>query len=367
MHDAHERGMTQITHGGHGRASDTARPERSPKRAGPLSRLAQRMRAKPPVVGVPLPAFVPPQLATRVDSAPDGDGWLHELKLDGYRILAHIEDGHVRLQTRTNQDWTHRAPALVRELERLAVTSALIDGELVVLNESGTSDFQMLQNSLNAGQQARCVYFAFDLLHLDGEDLRSLALTERKARLHALLDKHSQRVRYSDHVVGHGSEFFAQACSHHAEGIVSKRAQSPYVSRRDRSWLKVKCVERQEFVIGGYTKPAGSRTQLGALLLGTHARDGSLTYAGRVGTGFSRASLAELSGKLRGLVQADSPFDNPPRGAQTIGVSWVRPELVAEIEYAEQTDDGLVRHASFRGVRQDKAANDVTPERAKPR
>jgi bifunctional non-homologous end joining protein LigD len=314
---------------------------------------------------LPLPAFVAPQLATRVATAPDADTWLHEIKLDGYRLIARVHDGEVTLFTRTGKDWTARMPGVTRALQRVHARAALLDGEVVVLDANGRSDFQLLQNSLHEGQQQRCVYFAFDLLHLDGEDLRRLPLRERKQKLRALLSARERgALRYSEHVVGHGPAFFEQACALHAEGIVSKRASAPYVSRRDRSWLKVKCVERQEFVIGGFTLPAGSRTHLGALLLGTHGPHGELVYAGRVGTGFTQASLAELHEHLQGLVQARSPFADPPRGAQTIGVRWVRPELVAEIEFAEQTRDGLVRHASFRGLRSDKPANDVTPERA---
>jgi bifunctional non-homologous end joining protein LigD len=327
---------------------------------GRLMRKMQRRKAP-----LPLPAFVAPQLATRVATAPDADTWLHEIKLDGYRLIARLHDGEVTLFTRTGQDWTARMPGVARALQRVHARSALLDGEVVVLDANGRSDFQLLQNSLHEGQQARCVYFAFDLLHLDGEDLRRLPLRERKQKLRALISGRERGVlRYSEHVVGQGPAFFERACALHAEGIVSKRASAPYVSRRDRSWLKIKCVERQEFVIGGFTLPAGSRTHLGALLLGTHGPHGELVYAGRVGTGFTQASLAELHEHLRGLVQTQSPFADPPRGAQTIGVRWVRPELVAEIEFAEQTRDGLVRHASFRGLRTDKPANDVTPERA---
>jgi bifunctional non-homologous end joining protein LigD len=308
-----------------------------------------------------------PQLATRVDVAPDGDMWLHEIKLDGYRMLARIQAGKVQLLTRTGKDWTQSMPALAKALRHLRVDTALIDGEVAVLDENGRSDFQLLQNSLHAGAEGNCVYFAFDLLHLNGEDLRASPLIQRKERLHALLRAASRgQIRYSEHVIGHGRDFFAQACKLRAEGIVSKRAAAPYVSRRDRSWLKVKCVERQEFVIGGFTLPAGSRTHLGALLLGTYDDDGALRYAGRVGTGFTQSSLAELFEKLRVLVEPQPAFSDPPQGAQAIGVRWVRPELVAEVEYAERTRDGLVRHASFHGLREDKPANDVGMERVVP-
>jgi bifunctional non-homologous end joining protein LigD len=352
------------------RSTPSERPdaggEAHAKSGSAVRRFVRRMRGRR-AAALPLPSFVPPQLATRVATAPDSDTWLHELKLDGYRLIARIHDGSVTLFTRTGKDWTALMPTLARALRRVHARSALLDGEVVVLDASGRSDFQLLQNSLHDAKHERCVYFAFDLLHLDGEDLRHLPLRERKQRLRAVLPGGARgQLRFSEHVVGHGPAFFAQACALHAEGIVSKRAAAPYGSRRDRSWLKIKCVERQEFVIGGFTLPAGARSSLGALLLGTHGPHGELLYAGRVGTGFTQASLTELHEKLQGLLQAQPAFADPPRGAQTIGVRWVRPELVAEIEFAEQTREGLVRHASFRGLRTDKPANDVMSERALP-
>jgi len=316
-----------------------------------------------------LPDFIAPQLATRVDTAPDGEMWLHELKLDGYRMLARLQAGEVRLLTRSGKNWTQRMPALAHALQMLHADSALLDGEVVMLDEHGRSDFQLLQNSLHTAAAQHCLYFAFDLLHLAGEDLRGLPLLQRKQRLETLLrETHRQGpIRFSEHIIGHGREFLVQACRQHAEGIVSKRCASPYVSRRDRSWLKIKCIEREEFVIGGFTQPAGARTHFGALLLGSYDEHGALHYAGRVGTGFTQASLAELFEQLQERVHPESAFADPPTGAQAMGVRWVRPELVAEIEYAERTRDGLVRHASFHGLRQDKPAEAVRTERVSRR
>jgi bifunctional non-homologous end joining protein LigD len=313
-----------------------------------------------------LPDFVPPQLATLVSEAPSGDDWLHEIKLDGYRLQLRFERGDVKLLTRRGHDWSARMPHLLAELQRLKLAAALLDGEVVVLHE-GRSDFQRLQNSLSAGADDQCIVFAFDLLHLGGYDLRKLALRDRKTLLAQTLTaaglNQTSRLRLSEHVIGRGPEFFTQACKLHVEGSVAKRVDAPYVSARARTWLKIKCLARQEFVIGGFSKPEGSRQHFGALLLGFQER-GGLQYAGRVGTGFSRESLAELHAKLSGLAIDRPAFANPPRGADAKDVQWVEPRLVAEVEYAERTSDGLVRHAAFRGLRDDKPASAVRDERA---
>ena len=309
----------------------------------------------------PLPRFVAPQLATLVAEPPEGVEWLHELKLDGYRIEARIERGAVRLFSRGGNEWTARLPTLARALAALPAHKALLDGEVVVLRD-GISDFQALQNAISLRDDSRCVYFVFDVLHLDGHDLRRHPLVERKELLRQLLEGADDRTRYSDHVVGRGAEFFHAACERHAEGAVCKRADSPYESGRSRAWLKVKCKARQEFVVGGFTAPAGAREHLGALLIGEHGPGGELRYAGKVGTGFSAQSLAELHRKLRPLEQRAPPFEPAPRGAEARGVRWVRPELVAEVEYTERTREGRVRHPSFRGLREDKPAMQVTKE-----
>jgi bifunctional non-homologous end joining protein LigD len=315
-----------------------------------------------------LPDFVPPELATLVDAAPEGDDWLHEMKLDGYRILARIDREGVTLQSRRGNDWTSRLPSVAKAVAALGLEGAILDGELVVLGENGVSNFQRLQNSLEGGKDTACTYFVFDVLFADGEDLRAKPLSERKELLAELLrgrSKKGDRVRLSEHVTGGGATFFERACKLGLEGIVSKRAASPYESRRSRSWLKVKCLSRQEFVIGGYTEPSGSRSHFGALLLGVQGGKG-LEYAGKVGTGFTGESLREIAQRMKKLERKTAPFVNPPRGYEARGVHWLEPSLVGEVEFTERTDDGHVRHATFRGLRDDKPPADVHAERAEP-
>lgn len=340
-----------------GRAKRTAKP--TGVRAGLVKRAEVRRAA--------LPDFVEPELATLASAAPVGDAWLHEIKLDGYRILVRIEAGKVRLLSRRGHDWTERLPSVASALAALPVESVLLDGEVVVLGKDGVSDFQRLQNSLDADRDADCIYFAFDVLFIDGLDVRGLPLVERKALLKSTFEDYAnERVRFGDHVPGAGPEVFERVCKLGLEGIISKRADSSYESGRGRAWLKVKCLARQEFVIGGFTEPAGSRKHLGALLLGVREGD-QLLYAGKVGTGFTQSSLAELARRLRPLEQATAPFSNPPKGAERRGVHWVEPRLVAEVAFVERTEEGLVRHASFQGLREDKPAEDVRVERAEPK
>ena len=313
------------------------------------------------------PTKFQPQLATLAQEVPTGDGWLHELKFDGYRILAFLKNGRVRLISRNGKDWTKRFPTIARAVGELPLKQAILDGEIVALNDQGISDFQRLQNALSAGEDAELVYYVFDLPHCDGYNLTGASLVERKELLqtHALasLKSNDGLIRYSDHVVGQGEEVLRQACKNVMEGIVSKRADAPYEYVRSRSWLKVKCTQRQEFVICGYTKPAGARVGLGALLLGYH-QDGDLVYAGRVGTGFTDESLRALTKRLKELRTPDSPFTKPLTTAQRRGVTWVKPKLVGEVEFTEWTDEGLLRHPAFQGLRDDKPASKITRENA---
>jgi bifunctional non-homologous end joining protein LigD len=313
-----------------------------------------------------LPKFVPPELATLVDRAPAGDAWLHEMKYDGYRILARVERGRVRLLSRNGRDWTDNFPTVAKAVGRLAADRALLDGEVAVLLDNGTTSFQALQNHLSGSHAGQLTYLVFDLLHLNGLDLTGARLEDRKRLLADLLGPvcdAASPVRYSDHVVGDGPAFFAQACRLGLEGIVSKLRDAPYRSTRSREWLKVKCFKRQEVVIGGYTDPEGSRVGLGALLAGVYEK-GRLVYAGKIGTGFTEKTLRELTSRLRALEREACPFATRPVGVGR--PHWVKPELVAEVSFSEWTEDGRMRHPSFLGLRKDKPAASVVRELPAP-
>jgi bifunctional non-homologous end joining protein LigD len=311
-----------------------------------------------------LPAAMSPQLATLSASVPAGEQWLHELKFDGYRLLCMIQKGSTRLITRRGKDWTQRFPAVATAAVELPVENAIIDGEVVALDDRGISSFQMLQRALKDGPTDALVFYAFDLPYMDGYDLRKATLVDRKEQLQRILttDRSIDEgvIRYSEHIFGDGKRVLTGACRHGLEGIVSKLSDSPYESRRTKTWLKSKCHARQEFVIGGMTRPKGSRTGFGALLLGYYQR-GQLMYCGRVGTGFSDALLGQLESKLTKLATSASPFSNPPTRERSRTV-WVRPQLVAEIEFTEWTDDGMLRHPVFEGLREDKLPRDVRRE-----
>lgn len=312
-----------------------------------------------------LPSAIEPELATLVSEAPHGAEWLHEIKLDGYRIFARVEKGRVQLFTRKGKDWTATFGAVGRALAGLPVERAMFDGEVVALDAEGKSSFQLLQNAFaHDADTDRLVYYAFDLLHLDGWDLRGARLEDRKAVLAKLLegDPAGAHVRYSDHVVGRGEAFFARACAMGVEGIVSKRRDAAYRGSRGKDWLKVKCTQRQEFVIGGYSEPRATRVALGALLLGAFDASGALRHVGKVGTGFSADLLKELRTRLEKIERDTPPFANPPRGAEARGVHWVEPTLVCEVEFTELTADLHLRHPSFRGMREDKPAREVRIE-----
>jgi bifunctional non-homologous end joining protein LigD len=317
-----------------------------------------------------LPPFVRPQLATLVDAVPKGDEWLHEVKFDGYRILCRIDNGRVSLLTREAQDWTARFKPLADAANELPVQQAILDGEIVALEADGTTNFQLLQNSLSQKTPAKLVYFVFDLLYIDGQDLTSSPVLARKKILQRILQDWSREaasaaaLRYSDHWIGQGKALFEKAGQMGLEGIVSKRADQPYRPGRSRDWLKVKCLKSQEFVIGGFSDPAGARAGLGALLLGVYDDAKQLQYAGRVGTGFNEKSLRELRGRLDQRRQNSPSFAKAPTGRQAKGVHWVKPELVGEVAFTGWTRDGLLRHPSFKGLREDKPPLQIRREKA---
>lgn len=304
-----------------------------------------------------------PQLATLVDEVPQGDEWVHEIKFDGYRILCELDEGRVTLFSRNGRDWTRAFRTVADALAKLPARRAILDGEVISEGGSG-SQFQNLQNALSSGQ-GKLAYYVFDLLTLDGEDFTHKPLHQRKAALAKLLGRRARDgrgiVRYTAHLEGHGERLFAEACKTSLEGIISKRRDRPYHPGRNLDWVKVKCHQEQELVIGGYTDPQGGRKGFGALLLGVNER-GGLRYAGKVGTGFTDASLRDMTKKLERLRVEKSPFQDAPRARD---VHYVRPELVAQVVFTEWTKDGHLRHPSFKGLRADKAARAVVRERAR--
>lgn len=331
------RTMQEIAEGKKARAARTAHA--APKRAGAL------------------PGFRPPQLATLVDSVPAGNGWLHEMKYDGYRTLIAIGKGGPKLYTRTGLDWTAKFPGIAEAARSIAAGSALIDGEVVAF-KAGKTDFSTLQEAISNGGEG-LTYFAFDLLELDGADIGKLPQVQRKERLRALVSGTDERILFSEHVIGAGEKLYDAMCKAGHEGVVSKRADTPYRGRRTKAWLKTKCTRRQEFVIVGWTESSAKGRGFRALLLGVH-EDGKLRYAGKVGTGFDTETSHRLRDKLDRIARKSAPVEVPREAAR--GAHWVTPRLVAEIAFAEFTADNVVRHASFLGLREDKPADQVETE-----
>ncbi len=316
----------------------------------------------PGAVAASLPEKFAPELATLVEQAPgDPEDWVFEIKFDGYRMLARVENGKVKLITRNANDWTAKMRPLQQELERMQLPDGWYDGEIVVHDDTGKPDFGLLQMAFDGKDNARILYFMFDVPYLHGHDLRGCALVDRRAALHNVLSHlQSDIVRFSEEFGNDPEELVVAACRMGLEGVIGKRRDSRYVQRRSPDWIKLKCGKRQEFVIGGYTDPQGSRVGIGALLLGTHDKDGVLQYAGNVGTGFNSQVLLQLKEKLSKLETDVSPF--PPRAVAGRKHHWVKPELIAEISFAEWTRDGSVRHAVFHGLREDKPASKITKE-----
>jgi bifunctional non-homologous end joining protein LigD len=313
-----------------------------------------------------LPQWIRPQLSELVDAAPDGPEWLHEIKFDGYRMHARLDRGAVRLLTRTGLDWTHKYPAIAAAVARLGARQAYLDGEMCGVGPDGVTSFAMIQNASDTGNTAALVFFLFDLLHLDGEDVSAIPLQERKMRLATLLARAGSPLQYSDHQIGHGRAFHEKACAASLEGIVSKRADASYAPGNRGLWVKVKCLHREEFVVVGWTEPEGSRPWLGALLLAYYDPDGRLVFAGRAGTGINHAELEQLWRRLQPLEVTEMPLEVPPPRSSRFGsplvlsrVHWVRPELVAEVKFLAWTEDNLLRQVVYEGLREDKPAVEI--------
>ncbi|KPH01667.1 ATP-dependent DNA ligase [Pseudomonas sp. RIT-PI-q] len=336
-----------------------AAPARKAARKEPPAQLTGAHKAK-------LPEQLKPELATLVEKAPEGE-WSYEIKFDGYRIMARIDHGDVKLFTRNGHDWTHKLPSQAEALAALNLESAWLDGEMVVADEHGVPDFQALQNAFDSGRSGNIVYYLFDLPYLNGVDLREVPVEERRVALATLLKLNEDPLlRFSDAFGEDPEALLNSACQMQMEGLIGKRLGSPYVSRRSSDWIKLKCKHRQEFVVVGYTDPKGSRNAFGALLLGLHDRDsGKLRYAGKVGTGFNEVTLKRIYEQLKPLKAKKPSVVNPPSGFDAKGVHWLKPSLLAEVAFAEMTKDGSVRHAVFHGLRDDKPAEDITEERPK--
>lgn len=346
----------------------TLLPRRAKAQATPAKRAASPRARAASAKKAELPDHLQPQLATLVDAPPAGD-WRYEVKFDGYRILARIEGSQVRLFTRNGHDWSAKMPHQVQALRDLKLKSAWLDGEVVVAGENGLADFQALQNAFDTEHDERITYYVFDLPFLGGQDLRQVPLQDRRETLRQLLEgRESEQVKYSADFDQPVDSLLDSACRLELEGLIGKRADSPYSGRRSSDWIKLKCKQRQEFVIVGYTEPKGSRNGFGALLLALHDNDsGQLRYAGKVGTGFSTTTLDSIHARLKPL-EVDKPaLAKPPTGADARGVHWLKPQLLAEVAYAQMTRDGVVRHSVFHGLRDDKPATAIDLERAMPK
>jgi bifunctional non-homologous end joining protein LigD len=352
-------------------------PAKSAAKAAPARQQVRKRPKKSPAIAEPtaikgsrkarMPDFIPPALATLSANAPTRGDWLHEIKFDGYRIQARLTKGKVQFLTRSGHDWTERfGTAIPGAIAKLDAEEALIDGEIVIETANGSTDFSALQADLADGRSDRFIYYAFDLLHLDDADLRPARLIDRKTALAGLLKSAPDGpVRYSEHFEEDGEIVFRHACRLSLEGVISKRRDDPYPDGRSKSWLKSKCAHRQEFVVAGYVPSTADANAIGSLVLGLHDdKKGGLVHVGRVGTGFSRKMAQSLFSALRERERKTPPFaDALPADARR-GVQFVRPEMVVEVEYRAWTGAGNLRHAAFRGIREDKPAEDVQVEAA---
>ncbi len=310
-----------------------------------------------------LPAFREPQKATLADHVPSGSGWIHEMKYDGYRCLLGIGGGTAKVYTRSGLDWSDKFPEIVAAAAKLELGSALLDGEIVALDDKGSSSFSALQQAISEGGRGLTL-FLFDAIEIDGEDLTKLPNIERKGRLASLIGEgRPPHLLYAEHIVGHGEELYRAMCEAGQEGIISKKAESPYRHARTKCWLKIKCTQRQEFVIIGWTPSEAKARGFRSLLLAVNEA-GGLRYVGKVGTGFSMAFIHELLGRMQKIETAKAPAAVPRADAR--GAHWVKPQLVCEVAFQEFTSEGIIRHPSFLGLRSDKTAKEVVRELPQP-
>jgi bifunctional non-homologous end joining protein LigD len=321
----------------------------------------KRKRAK--AAGDPPPRFIAPQLATLVTEPPNGDGWIHEIKFDGYRALCRISNGKVKLLTRSNNDWTKKFQSIADQMAELPIDNAILDGEITSSEMSGATSFEALQQALSNNAQDRLHYYLFDALYLDGADLRRYTLLERKKALRAVVPADHPHVHFSNHFTDRGKDVLAHACQMGLEGIISKRADATYRSGRTDTWLKEKCINEQEFVIGGFTYQPKHPERLAAMLIGVYEKN-ELIFAGKVGTGFDRVESARPLKKLEPLEQKTPPFKAVPNPARRNAI-WVKPKLVAQINFTEWTGGNSLRHPSYQGLREDKPADEVVREKKK--
>lgn len=346
-------------------SKQTAKPAKSASSKTKPSTDSSRSGPPKEAIKAALPDKLSPQLATLVDGPPgDADEWLYEIKFDGYRIVARIDGGDVRLFTRNGHDWTEKLSTLADALRGMQLPSCWLDGEIVVADEDGKPSFQALQNAFDRANTQAIAYYVFDLPYCADHDLRQVPLIERRNILSMLLQRSpSELVRYSDSFDVPVNDLLTSSCRMGLEGIIGKRKDATYTSRRSRDWIKLKCSRRQEFVIGGFTDPKGSRKGIGSLLLGVYDQEGNLLYAGNVGTGFSERTLTDLRSKLDAVSSDRNPFSSETDAGKA---HWVKPTLVAEVEFGEWTNTGRIRHSVFHGLRSDKKARDIVREHAKP-
>jgi bifunctional non-homologous end joining protein LigD len=345
------------------KTSTTRKPTRKTASRAPKNAPEQAAGGIPEgAVEAKLPETLAPQLATLVARPPaEPQGWAYEIKYDGYRLLARIDGSSIRLFTRKGNDWTDKLPRLAKAVAALEISSGWVDGEIVVMNEHGVPDFGALQNAFDHASTARIIFYVFDLPYFDGLDLRQLPLAQRREILCALITRNPQEtIRFSDAFEDAPQDLLESARRVGLEGVIGKRVDSAYVSRRSPDWIKLKTQLRQEFVIGGYTAPKGSRAGLGALMLGVHDDEGALLYAGNVGTGFNDETLNDLKARLKKIHADRSPFATLPAGAKG---QWVKPVLLAEVAFGEWTHGGHIRHSVFQGLRTDKPATNIFREK----